>query len=145
MFKYISAIIKWIFRKETLENAIFAVHIARNLYTNKEAPDLEKNKSILRRLDIAQNGLDALQKQLPNKATDEWVKGINKSKDAKTWGDFTATLSKDKHGKGNNGIDLSLKTKILGIDLDLGYDPTDGSAGLKIGPFGFNFYEEAKS
>ena len=139
MFKYLSAIAKWVLRKETLNNALFGIQIAKSLYTNPSAPNLKKNQSVIRHLEIAQQGLDTLQKSLPNQATEEWAEGINKSKDKKTWGNFTAAISKDKHGKGNDGIDLGLKTKLLGMDLDLGYDPKNGSSKVSVGPFDFNF------
>ena len=138
MFIYIVTFIKWLFRKGTLSNALFGLRIAKELFSNKDAKNPEKNQAIIEKLEIAQDAIDRLQKLIPNKETEKYAKGINKSKDQKTWGDFSAKLVKDKHGKGNDGINLGLNTKVNGLDIEIGYDPKDGSAKVKIGPFGFN-------
>lgn len=135
---YLKAFFKWIFRRETLGNAIFSIDIAKSILTDNKSCSLKKNESVLRKLEIAQEALDRIQGFLPNKETAKYVEGINKSEDKRTWGDFTARISKDKHGSGRDGVDLGIKTDKLGVPIEILYDPKDGSAKGKIGPFGFN-------
>lgn len=134
----IKVIFKWLLRKETLSNAIFALNIYKNLFTNKDAKSLSKNRAVLRRVQIAQDGLNAIQGFLPNDETQNYVDGINDSNDKKTWGDFSARLQKDKHGKGNHGIDVGIKTHIGKVPIEFSHDFKDGSSRGKVGPFSFN-------
>lgn len=138
MIYYIKAIFKWLIRKETFSNALFAVRIAKSVFTNKESSNLKKNESILRKLEIAQDVLDKVQRFLPNEETNNYVNGINNDFNKKKWGDFSATLVKDKHGKGKNGIELGLRTKALGLPVEISFDAATGEARGKVGPFGFS-------
>lgn len=134
-FLYCKAFIKFIFSKETLSNAIFAVQIAQSIYTNKKCPNLRRNKAVIRKLEIAQSQLDNIQKLISNRETRAYVNGINKCN--KDWKGFSATIVKDKHGDGNNGINLGYNTHIAGQNVGVGYDPNTGKAKVNIGPFSF--------
>ena len=138
MIKILKSFFIWIFRPETLSNALFAVNIAQEVFSNKNAGNPEKNRAVLRKIAIAQEAIDTVQKFINNDETEKWAIGINKSKDKKTFRDFNATIVKDKHGAGKNGIDLGYKTKIKGMPFRVKYNPIDGSASGQIGPFGFN-------
>lgn len=138
-FMYFKALMKFIFSRETLANAIFAVKLAQTIYTNKKCPSLRKNKAVIRRLEIAQAQLNSIQKVVSNRDTRGYATGINKCD--KEWQGFSATVVRDKHGKGNNGIDLGYSTRISGQEVGVGYDPTTGKAKVNIGPFSFGVGE----
>lgn len=138
MFRYIKAALKVLTGKETVENALFAIDIARKLFTGPDGRDLEKNEALLRKLEIAQQQIDRLQQFIPNRETELYVEGINNDFRPHEFGDFSAKLVKNKHGDGKDGIDLGLKGKVAGQDVTLGYDPSDGSARFGIGPFKIN-------
>ena len=134
-FLYFKAFIKFIFSRETLSNAIFAIQIAQSIYTNKKCPNLRKNKAVIRKLEIAQSQLDNIQKLISNRDTRAYVNGINNCD--KDWKGFSATIVKDKHGEGNNGINLGYKTNVAGQNVGVGYDPSTGKAKINVGPFSF--------
>lgn len=137
MLEYVKLIFKWVFRRETLENGLFAINVVRVLFAHNGRGDTKKAQSLIRKLDIAQKHIDSIQKLLPNDNTKKHAEKIDK--DNKVFGDFSAKVVKDKHGKGNDGIDLNIKTSLLGMDVDLGYSPSNGGANLKLGPFDLNF------
>jgi len=138
MFKYLKGIVIWLFSKDTLGNVMFGLNIAKEVFCGKDGKGERKSKSLLRKLEMAQEAVDTVQKLLPNSETDKYAGGINKSKDKKTWGSFNAAVVKDKHGNGNNGINLGIDAKIGGIPVGIKYDPTNGSASCSLGIFNFN-------
>ena len=135
MMKYILAVGKWIFRRETLSNALFAVRMAKTVFTVNGKGSLDKNKAILRKLEIAQTTLDKVQAVVSNDETLSDINKINASKDKKNFGPFTATIAKDKHGAGNHGIALGMNANILGQDIQVGHNFSSGEFKIKRGPF----------
>ena len=137
IIKYVSAIIKWILRKDTLSNLMFYIRLSKDIFTSDDAKNQSRNQSLLKKLDMAQKMVDTVQRILPNTETEKYATGINSSTNRKTWGDFSAMIVKDKHGVGKNGIDLGINTRIGKTPFSLSYDPRDGSAKGKFGPFTF--------
>jgi len=128
MIKYITAVFKWVMRKETLSNALFAVRLASTLVKDKKSHE---------RLLMAQKLINKAQVMTSNTDTKIVADSITASTNSRDWGDFEAKVVKDKHGEGNNGIDLSWGKNIGKIPLNVGWDPRDGSASFGIGPFRF--------
>lgn len=142
MFKSIvsgaKTVFKWIFSKDTLANVAFSLRLAKEVFSDGTGNNQKKNEELVRKLEIAQDYVDKINRVLPNTETQKYADGINTNIDEKTWGDFSAKIVPGKHGSGNNGIDLGINTEIADIPISLSYDPTNGSAGGRIGPFGFN-------
>lgn len=134
---YLKALLKWFFSKDSLSNILFGLRIVKSVYTSANASSLKKNKDLLRKLEIAQNVMDEVQKMIPNEETKRYEIGINESVDNKTWGEFSASIIKNKHGEGRDGIDLGISTNRLGMPVDFKINPVTKEIVGNIGPLRF--------
>jgi len=109
MFKYVKAVLKWVLRKETLANAIFAVRFANIILGNKDLKKIKKVSELKRKLEIAQGIMDSLQAVVSNQDTASDSNFVQNASKVKALASFAAKIITDKHGPGNNGITLSFR------------------------------------
>ena len=81
---------------------------------------LSKNAKLA--LSIAQAAIDMRQEKISNESTHSDARHINDNQKKSEFGPVSATIEKDRHGKGNDGIKLDVK-----------YDPSNGSARFGFG------------
>lgn len=132
--KYIKALIKWVFRKESLGNALFAIRIANMVLQKKgDKKTTAKTKKALERLKIAQSLLDHSMQFVDNKKVEKQIESINKDKNKRKFGPFDAEIDINRHGEGNHGIELSTQVDLLGKRISMKHDFADGNFQAKLG------------
>ena len=119
LYNTIKGIIKWLTLAENITQVYKWLNISKVLLGGTKA------KKLVSLIDKAQSGIDSITGKVSNEEVDNIVEIVNSNN--KGFNGISATLRKDKHGKGNHGIDLKLDTDYL----DLTWDPTNGE--IKFG------------
>lgn len=114
-------------RKITFSDVRFGLNVSKTLLGST------KNMDIINKLNTATDIVDKINRVLPNHSTEDLANKINNSGKERTWRGFTATVSKDKHGKGNNGLVLGYKDENTHLEYNR-------STGGFHGALGFEFY-----
>jgi len=91
-----------------------------------------KIKKIIEMINDAQNMVDSMCKLLPNNQVEELEEKINKNEEKLGFGNFSATLVKDKHSEGNHGIVLGYKDDNINIEHDITNGGFKGSVDLNF-------------
>lgn len=123
MIKKIFLFIKSLFSRKNFAAIKFGLGITKSILGNKD------NQAIIDKLNMAQDFIDKVNRVIPNSDvhtrgsgganTDAMAKTINKN--SIEWNGFTASIEKDRHGQGNNGIVLGYEGELTkGVNVQLG-------------------------
>ena len=135
LMEFANGIIKWVFTNGSLQKILYELALSKVVYGNKTFKNWPKSKEIIEYLEIAQNAIDKTMKfaDVSLNSIEKEVKLINDSKSG-PFKDTVAKVSKNKFGQSNHGIDLGVKTKINGKDIQLGVG-FEGFKKINFGPF----------